>query len=190
MVSRRKVVIKEREVKTCAELWLTSKCLLEKGQDDEKGSPHQFRASLVFTAFALEAYLNHIGPEVFQTWDPIERCGPRDKLDIIAEKLGFIIDYSQRPWSIMTDLFYFRNKIAHGKTYNLPPERRIRPITYQDDPESTFAKDRWEKYCTRQNAEQGRVDVDKIAMFLHEKSGSTGQYPFDHGMQITSETLE
>jgi hypothetical protein len=55
--SKAKVIIeKEREVNTYVDMWHTSRCLLYKGIADQKGSYHQFMASLVFTAFALEAY--------------------------------------------------------------------------------------------------------------------------------------
>ena len=46
----------KRHVYTYAELWHTSKALLERGQEQEAASAHQFRASLAFTAFTLEAY--------------------------------------------------------------------------------------------------------------------------------------
>src|SRR5262245_14488810 len=85
---RRVTVTKEREVITYTELWHTSWCLLEKGQKQELGSFHQFMGSLVFTAFTLEAYLNHVGPKVFDDWDTHERLGPREKLDAIAKKIG------------------------------------------------------------------------------------------------------
>jgi hypothetical protein len=93
MSSKHKVTVtKDREVITYAELWHTSRCLLKKGQDEKEGSFHQFMASLVFTAFTLEAYLNHIGPKVFNCWAAIERLGPKEKLDIITEKIGLTID--------------------------------------------------------------------------------------------------
>ena len=85
MKSRKKVLVnKEREVKTYAEMWHTSCCLLKKGLEEPEGSFHQFMASLVFTAFTLEAYLNHIGPKIFKCWGDLERLGPREKVNIIA----------------------------------------------------------------------------------------------------------
>jgi hypothetical protein len=51
----------EREVITYSHMWHTSECLLKRGQEQEAYSFHQYMASLVFTAFTLEAYLNHLG---------------------------------------------------------------------------------------------------------------------------------
>lgn len=61
MKAKKALVTKERDVRTHAELWHTSNCLLESGKQVREGSAHQFRASLVFRAFALEAYLNWQG---------------------------------------------------------------------------------------------------------------------------------
>ncbi len=73
MNSKRKVIVtKERNVTTYAEMWHTSYCLLVKGQEELRMSVHQFRASLVFSAFTLEAYLNHIGAKIFSCWEELE----------------------------------------------------------------------------------------------------------------------
>ena len=64
-------VKKKRDVNTYALLWHTSWCLLEIGKNQSEGSFHQFLGSLAFTAFTLEAYLNHIGPKLFKTWDDL-----------------------------------------------------------------------------------------------------------------------
>jgi len=48
-------ISKERNVRTYAEMWHTSRVLLQKGTEIEKSSHHQYIASLVFTAFTLEA---------------------------------------------------------------------------------------------------------------------------------------
>ena len=61
-------ITKARTVRIDSELWNTSEWLLKAGQERAIGYAHQFRTSLVFTAFALEAYLNHIGPLFLKTW--------------------------------------------------------------------------------------------------------------------------
>ena len=116
---------KERQVVTYAELWHTSWSLLKQGQSQEEGSFHQFMGSLVFTAFSFEAYLNHIGPMVFGSWDALERLAPKEKLDIIAEKIGLPVDYGKRPWGIVKELFGFRNDIAHGKSIKIAEDRVV-----------------------------------------------------------------
>ena len=86
------------------------------GKAQPEGSAHQFRASLVFTAFTLEAYLNHLGRKLFRCWDDLERLGPIEKLNVIADRAAVKIDYGKRPWQAMKQLFGFRNDIAHGKS--------------------------------------------------------------------------
>lgn len=83
MKTKQKIEVrKEREVNTYVLLWDTSKYLFGKGIEDEKGSFYQFKASIIFMAFTLEAYLNHIGEKLFTNWKHIERkLGPQEKLN-------------------------------------------------------------------------------------------------------------
>ena len=183
MGDKRKVnVKKERQVVTYAELWHTSRCLLKQGQNQEEGSFHQFMGSLVFTAFSLEAYLNHIGPRIFGNWMALERLGPQEKLDKIAERIGLCVDYGKRPWGIMKELFGFRNDIAHGKSIKIA-EEQIVPLGKEDDCIRRFAQTKWEKFCTRQNAERARKDVEQIVTALHAKAEIKDEFPFIGGWQ-------
>lgn len=184
MVDKRKVKIeKERQVVTYAELWHTSWSLLKQGQSQEEGSYHQFIGSLVFTAFSLEAYLNHIGPKVFRNWAALERLAPREKLDIIAEKIGLHVDYGKQPWGIMKELFGFRNDVAHGKSIKIADEQIV--SLGEDDCMRAFAQTRWERFCTRRNAEKARKDVEEMVEALHAKAGIKDEFPFVTGFQET-----
>jgi hypothetical protein len=186
---KRKVKIKkERQVVTYAELWHTSWSLLKQGQNQEDGSFHQFMGSLVFTAFSLEAYLNHIGPRVFRNWLALERLAPQEKLDIIAEKIGLHVDYGKRPWGIMKQLFGFRNEIAHGKSIKVA-EEQIVPLGKEDDCMRQFAKTKWKKFCTRHNAEGARKDVEQMVRALHAKAEIKDEFPFVGGFQETEASL-
>ncbi len=179
---RRVNIKKERQVITYAELWHTSWSLLKKGLGQEEGSFHQFMGSLVFTAFSFEAYLNHIGPRVFRNWGALERLGPQEKLDIIAEIIDLPVDYGKRPWGIMKELFGFRNEIAHGKSIKIA-EEQIVPLGKEDDRMRGFAKTEWEKFCTRQNAERARKDVEEMVKALHAKAEIKDEFPFIGGSQ-------
>ncbi len=183
MTTIRKIAVRrEREVKTYAELWHTSYCLLKKGLENPEGSTHQFRASLVFTAFTLEAALNHIGDKIFRCWNDLERLGPREKINLLGEKLAVDIDYGNRPWQIIKELFGFRNKVGHGKTkkININP---VVPFDQYSFDEEYFAvlKSDWEKYCTKDNAEKARNDVDDIIRILYKAGNFKDDYPFDFG---------
>jgi len=178
-------ISKERNVRTYAELWRTSRFLLQKGKEIKKGANHQFVASVVFTAFTLEAYLNHIGPRMFNCWDSLERLSPKDKLNVVADKIGIEIDYGNRPWQVMKDLFGFRNDIAHGKSVKAKETITVHPDIFDDDEIHEWAKTKWEKYCSEKNAERARKDVAQIILSLHDSSG-INELPFQTGMQMSS----
>lgn len=180
-------VEKERDVYTYAELWHTSYCLLNKGKDDAHGSFHMVMASIVFTAFTLEASLNHVGSKLFSCWDDLESLSPKKKLNIITERLNVKINYGIRPWQVMKDLFGFRNDIAHGKSIKIKTSEILPLEKYPDD--IVFIQTRWEKYCTKKNAERAREDVEHIVKTIHKASGIRNEYPFVCGFQVGGATV-
>jgi hypothetical protein len=191
MNSKKKVIVtKERNVTTYAEMWHTSYCLLVKGQEEPRMSVHQFRASLVFTAFTLEAYLNHIGVKIFSCWEDLERLSPKEKLNVIAERLELEVLYGKRPWQIMKKLFQFRNDIAHGKSTKARSEKTLPLEKHSDDDfHELFERTRWEKYCTEKNAIRTREDVEAIVKIMHKAAGFENDFPFVSGFQVRSATI-
>jgi hypothetical protein len=182
-------VKRQRDVRTHAELWHTSNCLLDAGQLEPKGSVHQFRASLVFRAFALEAFLNWQGQQLLPHWKDLEHLKPKEKLDLLADLIGVERNYGSRPWQIVKDLFGFRNDIAHGKPEDLSIET-LEPLDdYLDGKLGQYIQTEWEQFCTEENALRAREDVEKIATLLYEaadmpkrEKGPIG--PFAFGFQI------
>lgn len=119
MPKRRAEAFKERRVNTYAEMRHASYVMLEKAKRDPEGSYYQLMASLIFTVFALEAFVNHIGQSMIKCWDDLEQLSPSRKLNLIAEKLEIEKDDGKRPFQTVSKLFRFRNSVAHGKTVNL-----------------------------------------------------------------------
>lgn len=173
---------------TYAEMWHSSLCLLEKGCEADEGSYYQFMASLVFTAFTLEAYFNHIGSQLFICWSDIERLGPTEKLNVIAERLGVRIEYGKRPWQVMKHLFGFRNDIAHGKSQLIKRSKVVSHRNFSDIRLGEQLRTEWEIYCTKRNAQKAREDVEKIINELHKAGKFKPDYPFFMGIQIHSAT--
>lgn len=186
--NQKAIVKKKREVWTYALMWATSSFLLKKGQEDLRGSYHQFKASLVFTAFTLEAYLNHIGEKIFSCWQKYERKPPKKKLKKIAKHLGVKVDYRKTPWKVMNDLFEFRNTIAHGKSGKIEIEKEVPLDEFSDEQFGELHLTDWEKYCTPKNAERAREDVNEIIEVLHSKTGCKDS-PFSSGLQFGSVTV-
>jgi DNA primase large subunit len=190
MEKRRARVSKERQVNTYAEMWHASFMLLQRARENRRGSYYQFMASLIFTAFTLEAYLNHIGQRIFACWNDLESLSPSKKLNVIAEKLGVAKDDSKRPFQTVSSLFKFRNDVAHGKSVQLKSEDQIRIIDHNfDDYMYEPLETRWQNYCSLKNAERAREDVEKIIKLLHGMSGITDDMLFNVGMWFGSSTL-
>ena len=190
MAKHKARVSKERQVNTYVELWHASHVMLEKAKKDQDGSFHHVMASLTFTAFMMEAYLNHVGPQIFKCWDDLERLSPLSKLNLIAEKLGVKKDKGARPYQTVSEVFKFRNTLAHGKSILLKSNNEIRFV------EETLnryihesLKTEWENYCTQDNANQALVDTEAIIMEFHKRADMHPDYPFRFGMHEASATL-
>ena len=123
-MDKRKVKVeKTRQVNTYKIMWQASFWTLDQAKKEVEGSFYQIMASLIFTAFSLEAYLNHIGKIIFECWDDLDRLSPYAKINVIAEKLKVNKKNSKRPFQTIRILFIFRNDLAHGKTITLSEKR-------------------------------------------------------------------
>ena len=176
------IISKERDVRTYVEMWRASRFLLMMGKDVQEESYYHFMASIVFTAFSLEAYLNHLGPNIFKCWDSLERLSPKDKLNVVAEKIGIEVDYGVRPWQVVKELFGFRNDIAHGKSIKASETIKRKTSKIKESEIFDWTKTEWEKYCTERNASRARKDVAKIILKLHALAG-IDELPLQTGIQ-------
>ena len=189
---RKAHVTKQRDVRIHAELWHTANCLLDTGQKAVEGSAHQFRASLIFRAFYLEAFLNWLGQHLVSHWSYLERLNPREKLDFLNGLIQATPDYGSRPWQIVKELFAFRNYLAHGKPENLKAEGVEDLNEFLDGKLGHIARTEWEQFGTEANAVRAKEDIEQIATLLYEKAkvkheGPLG--PFSFGFQIHSARL-
>ena len=72
--------------------------------------------AMVFTAFSLEAYLNHLGTSEFPDWVKFERNrSPRQKLEMLTAKREYSPDFSKTPFGTFDHIFTFRKKIVVQK---------------------------------------------------------------------------
>ncbi len=78
---------------------------------------------VVFTAFAIESYINTIGYENISSWNEYERKPWRKKLKLIHEYSGAVLNWEEEPFVFANDVFNVRDKFAHGK-----PERVLGPV--------------------------------------------------------------
>jgi hypothetical protein len=158
----------ERQLITYVDFWDASRFFLENGQKNERGSYYQFVGSLVFSAFTFEAFLNHIGAHLFSSWSEQERTlSHRAKLALISEKLDFEIDYGRLPWQIISKLFGFRDKIAHGKNEVLRLEKVVPNDDSYEELLHQFLFSDWQKFATNQNASTVRAQLEEIMLLIH-----------------------
>ncbi len=81
------IVTKKRTVFVYSQLWKASETVLEAGRSAPKGYSWLFMSSAISTAFAFEAYRNHIGPQIIASWDKLDRLPPLSKFDLLCEIL-------------------------------------------------------------------------------------------------------
>ena len=91
--------------------------LFKSAKEHPLGSNYCRVAAVVFSAFAIEACLNHIGEGKLRFWSIVERTlSWESKLELIAQYLDVQIDKGKRPFQTLTMLFKLRNHLAHGRT--------------------------------------------------------------------------
>jgi hypothetical protein len=161
-------VTKTRDFRAHALIWHTSGWLLDAGQEKEQGSFHQFLASLVFTAFALEAYLNWLGEQLFPHWKYLDKLSPLERLQLVSDHLETELSHGSRPFQTVKALFKFRNSVAHAKPELLKEETLEVDDEHLDMNLGKFIRSEWEQYCNATNAERSREDVKNIINRLHE----------------------
>jgi len=181
-----------RTAHTYADLWHGSLVLLERAEAEAKGSFWVSMSSLLFTAFALEAYLNHIGQKLFTSWATLEVLSPLGKLEVVCEKLGLSFPAGQRPRQSIDELFRFRNALAHGKTVTIPEPEQLKDIDeYLDEFVGQKPRTLWEKLSsTSAHAKRAREDVEQVIRALHEAANQENDPLFFTGMSSHSAKFE
>jgi hypothetical protein len=189
MTKRKAIVDRDRTVHTYMELWHASECVLELGERQRSGSAFQFLSSIVLTAFALEACLNHVGPRVLSSWSGLERSSPLSKLDLLCEVLKVqLLGKDQRPQQTISKLFTFRNTLAHGRTEVLEPAPERIAVEEVDDYLRRPLLTNWEKLIEDSSfARRAREDVEAVVMAIHAaRPEPKERHPFTFGGETCS----
>jgi hypothetical protein len=117
----------------------------------EADSENMFLAGLLFLAFTLEAYLDHIGSKVLPDWSKrATRLSLEEKLKVVSEHLGLVFDIESDPWKAARDIRKLRNPVAHGKDSILEYATRL------DGPVSLRGFERlpteWQRLASKEQA--------------------------------------
>lgn len=163
-----------REVRTFVDLNHGADVLLQIATDQREGSYYTTMASILLTAFTLEAYLNHLGQRIIPFWEQIEVIRVLDKYSVLCTHLGVEPNFSERPYQTLKSLFRFRNAIAHGKSVVLEEQKMV---SASSNPSEHTPRTEWEEYSTEANAIRAREDIQEVIAELHLTAG-LGKHPF------------
>jgi len=190
--SPKAIVNRKQNVRTYSELWHASNAVLQKGISEPQGSSWQFMSSLILTAFAFEAYMNHVGEQVLASWDGLERLSPLAKLDLLCEVLKVDLPGGdKRPKQTLITLFKFRNTLAHGRTETIAAKPTRMRAENVDDHFGKPLMTEWQKLITNDKfAKRSREDIETLVKAIHEKRPSPKEYPFTLGFGIGSASIE
>jgi len=188
-------VSRQRPVHSYAELWHASHCVLDVGLKSPVGSSWQFLSSAVLTAFCFEAYLNHIGPQMFSDWASKERFPLWSKFKHLRKALGisFPNGKSTRPLKTIDEMFSFRDSLAHGRSLELTSEKEQSLEEFErehsDLIESQLRAD-WENLIrTSAFAQRCREDVEIVIRALDAARPANSDILFNSGIGSHSATL-
>lgn len=167
----------QKTVRVAAYNWRAARYFLELASKNHEGSFFTAKASLTFSAFTFEAFLNQLGPRVISDWRVHDRKPHAGKLRAICTAISYTPVMGSRPYQSLKALFRFRNQIAHGRDEVVTATGvRLRAGT----PSMDAIRADWEVYCTVENAERAVVDVKDAAADLASRAGipPTVDYPF------------
>jgi hypothetical protein len=125
-------------------------------------------SAIVFCAFSLEGYLNHVGNELIPKWHEFfESLNPKAKLVLIADRYDFKFTFGSPPFQSFVTIFEIRNQLAHPKT---------KKHNYEDKKGTVWLKvgkkkwpaDKWEALCDVKYAEQFVTDTKQIIKALDD----------------------
>lgn len=176
-----------------SEMWHASECLLKAGLAEPRGSTWQFLSSTVLTAFAFEAYLNHVGPTIFACWEQLERLPPWSKFELLCETLDvqFTNGKEIRPLQTIVELLDFRNTMAHGRTKKIKPKPELRDMNDKLDAYlGELPLTHWERLVqTSEFTQKARTDVQKVLEELHAARPEPKEGLFTRGIGTHSATI-
>lgn len=172
--------------KTYAALFHTGRSLLRMAEKSEDGRLLLLQAAKVFSFFALEAYLNHVGREEVKTWDDHERSPFNSKIKTVVQALNMEGLLDGALLSHITALRIFRNDMAHGKTM-------VRTETVKTKDEPNF-NDMWKIFShetiTIQDVQKDYSVVKEVIELFDSKRNRPDPLVFNQGIRSYSMSIE
>lgn len=137
-------------------------------------------ASLVFLAFTIEAFCNHIGRKLAPDFAVFDKLCAKDKLRCSAELVNYPLSLGERPFQTFHKVSKFRDRMAHPRTQEIKVVRNI-PIPTPDKPAELpqLPPTEWDAYWTPENLKIAIEDVKQGLTALYDASSLAIKCPFD-----------
>ncbi|MBN2833443.1 MAG: hypothetical protein JXR48_00610 [Candidatus Delongbacteria bacterium] len=146
-------------------------------ENDKQSNGYFFyAASITFTTFMFEAYMNYSGYYVGFNWDKDnERLSTLKKFDAICGKLGIEFDKGKEPYQTISNLCSenFRNSIVHGKSFRKDNEKidnvtDVHGATSKLLKKSYLSKEvKWKSYINKNYALKAYEDTMEIILMIY-----------------------
>lgn len=163
-------VTKETTVQSYGEFYGTFMQLKLRSDPKVQGWKSFKLAALTMAAFSIEAFTNHVGQHLFQSWKHIERgMSPTGKLRMFIEMLKIKIKYEEAPFNTVHELMKWRNQIAHGTTKTYPSSEIATPDTYEEVLSKMEHAD-WEKYVLKTDIDRIDRDCKALMELIHKEA--------------------
>jgi len=154
-----------RTVRTYDEFFLLSIFALKQAEEQKEYSTYYCIVAMVFCAFSLEAYLNHIGETYYNIWDfKDNQRTPSEKLRCIVKPKNLVIDKTKEPFSYFGTIFKYRDSIVHNRTETISNWQKIENNEIPDLPLLA-----WEKETTLGKAEKYCKNTRNMIVFLSKE---------------------
>lgn len=134
-----------------------------------EGWGHHCMTAMVFSAFCLEAFLNHLGKRQIPFWEPLKKkLNPHEKLKVLSTTLGFRPDFGRRPYQTFKTIFKLRDLLVHAETETLTHEGSF-VLSPGEMPPEPLTK--WEELLTVEGARRFVDDTKSIIEDLCDHAG-------------------
>jgi len=152
-----------RKVYTYRYTLMTAERMLE--QAEKYAEKDNSMSAIVFCAFSLEGFLNHIGDELIPKWNNLfENLSPKAKLVLIADRYKYEFSFGKRPFQSFNTIFEIRNQLAHPKTKKHNVTKKVQLIVG----ERKWSADKWEILCKLKYAKMFIADTKEIIEQLNK----------------------
>ncbi|AOW75609.1 hypothetical protein A3Q34_01150 [Colwellia sp. PAMC 20917] len=144
--------------------------MLELAEYSEEGQLYNVISCIIFSAFTLEAYFNHLGSLRHDDWSKVERKLPKlKKYKKFCDELGITPDFNKRPYKSVVSVFKFRDTMAHGKTSTDEIQMEIEVELGNINHFSVGPT--WKDFATLKNAKVALNDIQQVIKELHLAAG-------------------